>query len=226
VQDQVCVEEILTIRREREDPAWPQSANLLGDAFRERADLELALDAYRQALHATAVGREERLTYAIDLANALRALPLRSGQQLDELIGVQDEILTVRREREDPAWPQSANLLGDALGERAGRRDDETAKLPDLELALEAYRQAFDATPANDRRRLLNAIVVGNLLIMRAAISRSGDARERLQEATTLVSEALAKTGIGDHILLRNALPVLRASLTREIGQEEGRVRD
>jgi tetratricopeptide (TPR) repeat protein len=74
--------EILDHRRAAGDARWPRVANVLGDIYMTRAaqrederarehDLERALDAYREALAATPPDSEERLTFAVDVANTM-----------------------------------------------------------------------------------------------------------------------------------------------------------
>ena len=74
--------EIRDRRREADDASWPQAANLLGGAYRERAgirtdagpaeeDLALALSTYSEAWEAVPPGHEYHLRLAVGLANTL-----------------------------------------------------------------------------------------------------------------------------------------------------------
>ena len=170
--------EIRRRRRSMGDPGWPMSANLLGEAYEERAgthgddadaraqDLALALAAYSEAWRAVPPGHDNRLDFAIGLANALRELPSRSADQLDLLVAAQAEILDYRRSGDDPAWPMSANRLGDAYDERSrSRGDDEAAQQDDLVLAFGAYAEAWSAVPPDDEHRLDFTIDVANTLL-------------------------------------------------------------
>ena len=168
--------EILARRRETNSPTWPVSANLLGDAYSQRAmrrddeverdqDGRLALAAYCDALAATTPTGNRWLTFAIDVANTLLSLEDRAEDELEELIILQTEILARRRETRDPTWPVSANLLGDAYRERAARRENQTDRGQDLGLALAAYRDALAATTPTDDRWLTFAIDVANTLL-------------------------------------------------------------
>ena len=49
--------------------------------------------------------------FAIDLANTLRDLPVRSAEQLELLIASQGEVRDRRRSAGDPSWPLVTNLL-------------------------------------------------------------------------------------------------------------------
>lgn len=163
--------ELVELRRAAEDDDWRFSSNLLGDAYRMRAesrsesaeiraDLELALDAYRAAVDTTDTDDPRRLTFTIDLANALFALDERDLTQVDELLELQEQLLELRRGRGDPMWPQALNLLGDCYKERAGLVEDERSE--DLGKALASYRRALAAVPVGSRFRLPFAIDYAN----------------------------------------------------------------
>src|SRR5207302_546524 len=123
--------EIRDLRQSLAQPGWPRSANLLGDAYRSRArtrarrarartaDLLQAIAAYAQAWQAVPPGHDDQLTFAIDLANTLMELPERSAEQLELLVALGTGIRDRQRNVEDPAWPRSANLLGDTYRSRA-----------------------------------------------------------------------------------------------------------
>ena len=169
----VVQEEIVRLRRDKDDPWWVQSVNLLGDAFRERAerheddarteDFERALVAYREALHATPADSEYRDTFIIDLVNTLMRLPERSRVQLDELIALREELTQRLRQAGDPRWVQSASLLGDAYRERTERRGED-ARAEDLERALAIYREALHASPAQGEHWLHCVLGLANAL--------------------------------------------------------------
>ena len=191
--------EILARRRETSDPTWPVSANLLGDAYSQRAirrddeaerdqDLRLALTACRDALAATTPTDDRWLTFAIDVANTLLSLPERSDHQLEELISLQTEILARQRTIHDDQLPVVANLLGTAYRERAMGRDDEVDRAEDLRLALTAYRDALAATTTTDDRWLTFAIDVANTLL-----SLEDRAEDELEELIILQTEILAR---------------------------------
>ena len=174
--------EIRDRRRGEDDPGWPVSADLLGDAYRERAesrsdpaareeDLALALAAYTEAWDASSRRHDNLLDLAIDLADALMRLAARSAEQLELLIAVQTEIRDRRRAAGDPGWPVSADLLGRAHRERAESNADPAAREEDLALALAAYTQAWDTTPADHDNRLDFAIHLASGLMRLAARS-------------------------------------------------------
>ena len=223
----IALREELTQRlRQAGDPRWVQSASLLGDAYREHAELKLAdtgrvdsdtlaraLGAHREALHATPAGAAHRLHCVIGLANALWLVTGRSREQIDELIELQLEIVATRRDNGDPGLPHSAKLLGDAYRERAERRED-AALAEDIERALVAYREALRAAPHDNESRLAMTVDLANALLTHAAITRSGG-QAALAEATDLVADAVRSDG-SDLAGLQMLLPVLRAQLKRQ----------
>lgn len=194
--------EVVKLSREAGQDTWPVAANLLGDAYRERAerresdqtawdqDLRLALAAYREALAATPTDSKDRLVFVIDVANTLRnRKSRRSASEVDELVEVQRELLSLRKKDEDPNWPHSANLLGDAYSERAMQRDEDADRADDLDLALVAYREALEAVPEDSENRLTFAIDTANTMVIRAAVTKRGGP-ETLEEATRIVAGA------------------------------------
>jgi len=223
-------QEIVELRRAAGDPRWPISTNLLGDALRERAErntvaqmdwtgLEAALAAYQEALDATPPGDERRLTFAVDTANALMALPTRTVEQLNRLIVLQQEIVDLRRAVDDPEWPLSSNLLGDALRERADLSEDPEHRQAGLEAALAAYQLALDALPADDDRRLTFAVDTANALVIRAALTRT-DGPQALARAAELVASAI-DLHAGDFGPLSGLVPIV-ASAVRRAGHWPG----
>jgi hypothetical protein len=190
--------EIRDLRRGTEDPGWPISANLLGDAYRERAqtqtdpeartaDLTQALAAYTEAWQAVPPGHDDRLILAIDVADTLRDLPERSAEQLDLLIAVQGEIRDLRHGFENPGWPRSANLLGDAYRGRARAQADADARTADLTQALAAYTEAWQAVPPGHEDRLMFAIDLANTLM--DLPERSGEQLDLLIAAQTEIRD-------------------------------------
>ncbi len=217
--------EVVRGRLERDESEWISAMVLLGDAYRERAlliqgdplttgDIERALEAYRKALDAAPPDHKRRLAAMIGASNSLRDLPYRTRAQVDELIALQDEIATVRRESGDADWVRSMNLLGDAYRERADLNDDDEAKLVDLESALVAYREAVDGAPVEHEQALTMSVDLANALVVHAAVARSGG-QEALRLAADVVGRRLSD-GPPDAIALRSLLPVLRATLKRE----------
>ena len=221
--------EIRDRQRSADEPSWARSANLLGDAYRERAesradqaareaDLALALAAYTQAWEAVPPGHDDRLVFAIDLANTLRDLPGRSAEQLELLITAQAEIRDRRRSADEPSWARSAHLLGDAYRERAESRADQAAREADLALALAAYTQAWEAVPPGHDDRLDYAIDLANTLVVQAAIRPAGtmDGRVVVDHALDLVFSAIPDRERDDLAELRKLLPVLSVQLFRQ----------
>jgi hypothetical protein len=216
--------EIAATRRARGDEGWSESVNLLGDAHRDRserredpgeglADLRRAVEAYEEAVAATPVGHERRLLYAIDLANALIALPERSPGELDRLIELQQEITTGRRDRGDADWTGSLKLLGDAHRERAEMSDAVATRLEALDLAVSCYDEALQFTPPGHDRHLAIAVDASTAMVTRAAISKAGG-DQALVQAIDVVASALA-LHTADFDPLRRLLPVVASALRR-----------
>jgi hypothetical protein len=217
--------ELVRLRREADEEQWPLSANLLGDAYHERAerrgeelepqidDLLLAQNAYREALQAASKDSEHRLSFVVDLANTLRELKSRrSLSQTDELVEAQSELVELRRAADEPDWAKSSNLLGDAYAERATQRDDDVARAADLTLALKAYRDALETIAADDNQRLIFAIDVANTLVLRAIAAKDGGSRT-VEEATSIVAGEVDHTR--DAPEFTRLLPVLRVAFRR-----------
>jgi hypothetical protein len=225
--------EIRDRRRDAGDPSWLTSANLVGDAYRERAqsredgtareqDLALALAAYTQAWQAAPADHEQRLTFAIDVANTLLDLPGRSAEQGELLITAQTEIRDRRRGAEDPSWPQAANLLGRAYRERAESREDGAAREQDLALALAAYTQAWQAAPPDHEGRVEFAIGVANTL--RDLAERSAEQRELLITAQTEIRDRMHSAGDPEWLRVENLLG--DAYRERAESREDGAARE
>jgi hypothetical protein len=217
--------ELVGLRRDAEEEDWPVSSHFLGDAYRERAqrkedqgelweeDLRQALDAYRTALDAVSPDSPHRLTFVIGLANALRDLKSRrTVGEVDELVAVQAELVEIRRRTDEPNWPYSSNLLGDAYAERARQRDDDEARAEDLKSALAAYKDAYEAMSSDDDRPLLYVVDLANTMVLLAIATREGGS-QTLEEATALVAEEV-DSGVDDPEFMR-LLPVLRAAFRR-----------
>ncbi|WP_433610638.1 hypothetical protein ACQP2P_41840 [Dactylosporangium sp. CA-139114] len=209
--------EIQQLRRAGDDPAWLLSLNLLGDAYLARADatedddaraadLEAALAAYLPPWTMAPEDDDLRLVFAIGVADILRRLPSPSPDQRDLLIRAQTEVRDRRRAAAEPAWRNSANLLGDAYRARAATWPDDlaAARAFDLGAALDAYLQAWSAAPGDDENRLMFTADVADAL--RELPDRSAEQVELLIEAQTEVRDRKLAAGDPGWVLAESLL--------------------
>lgn len=175
-----------------------------------QADLQRALEVGREAVAAAGEG-SNRIATLIELSNALLSIDHPSETELEEIIDVQSELLTRRRDKGEERWIDAAGTLGEVYLMRARQREEGPERIEDLELAMAHSREALVAAPPDYKKRLLFAVTLANTMVVHGAVTGAGN-RQLLDDAVEIVLKEGDVSGRRPELL--KLFPFLRAALS------------